>query len=447
LDAASDGDTILIADGTFSGEGNTGIQWDATNRHLVIKLEKGWEHCIIDCMEEDRGFVLNHGQDHRDVIDGLTITGGSVLGAGGAIYISSASPVIKNCLLINNSALGYHDNSYSGCGGAIMVLNECDPLILGNIIRDNIADNLGGGLLFAEFASGELANNVIETNRALDHYGGGIALWNNASPGIINNLVFINSSGGVNGGRGGGIYLDNSNAKLTNNTIVFNYTNGDTYGDGSGGGIFIGDWASPVIENSIIWYNRSGASSRNIYFDPMEWLDISYCNVEVDLGHIFELEPHTNMDAPPAFTDTLNGNFQLKWGSPCINMGDTDTSGLNLPSMDLAGNQRIYEGRIDIGAYEFNQPLSSSTVNRTEEFQVYPNPAKGFFFVVYRGMEEFEDPLLRICDLKGLVVREFKLDLKQDPIAFDCDERHKGIYILTVMSRGKALYRQKLFID
>lgn len=133
VDVASDGNTILIADGTYSGAGNTGIQWDATNKHLAIISANGQDHCIIDCMAEARGIALNQGlnqgQDRRDVIEGLSIINGRVQGAGGAIYISSASPVIKHCLLAHNSAVGYHDNSYSGCGGAIMVLNESDPLL------------------------------------------------------------------------------------------------------------------------------------------------------------------------------------------------------------------------------------------------------------------------------------------------------------------------------
>ena len=39
IDAASDGDTVMIADGTYSGTGNIGIEWDATNKHLVIMSE------------------------------------------------------------------------------------------------------------------------------------------------------------------------------------------------------------------------------------------------------------------------------------------------------------------------------------------------------------------------------------------------------------------------
>lgn len=444
VDAASDGDTIVIADGIYSGAGNTGIHWDATNKHLLIRSENGPEHCIVDCMQEGRGFLLNQGQNRRDVIEGLSITRGMVFGAGGAIFIYSASPVIRNCLLINNMAEGYHDSSYSGCGGAIIVLNESDPLIQGNIIRNNTASNLGGGVLFAEFAAGEISNNIIDGNRALDDWGGGIALWNNASPRILGNLIIRNTCSGFDGGKGGGIYLDHTTTLVANNTIAFNATTGNEYGDGYGGGICIGNWAAPVIKNCIIWYNRSGASSMNLYFDPKEWLDISYCNVEYDLGHIFDLEPHTNMDITPEFMDTVNGDFRLKWSSLCINRGDPDTSGLFLPTIDLAGNQRIYEDRIDIGAYEFMGPMRVGSPSPLGAMHCYPNPAKTSFYIEFTGISVGNDMVIRIFDLRGILVRETSINPAPIPLEVDVSAQPTGMYILTLHVNGEEISRKKI---
>ena len=104
VDAATDGDTVLIADGVYSGAGNRGISWDATNKHLVIMSENGRDHSIIDCQSEDRAFLLNQGQDQRDVIEGITIINGFVYGPGGAICILSTSPRILNCMMENNTS-------------------------------------------------------------------------------------------------------------------------------------------------------------------------------------------------------------------------------------------------------------------------------------------------------------------------------------------------------
>ena len=353
IDAASDGDTVLIADGTYSGSGNIGIEWDATVKHLVIMSENGRDHCIIDCKEEDRGFLLNNGQDHRDVIDGLAITNGWHTGSGGAICIAATSPRIMNCMLANNTSYATSGN-YNG-GGAIMVYGEGSPHIQGNIIRNN----------------------------------------------------FSNTSGG-------GIYISHTASEIINNTIAYNSTGNESYG-GHGGGIAISKWSPyPVIRNCIIWYNVAGPSSMNIDFDPMEWLDISYCNVQEDLGHIFDLEPHTNIDAPPEFVDPENGDFQLKWGSPCTIKGNPDTTGLNLPLMDLSGGLRIFEDTVDIGAYEFNRPTDNPAIVNSEGFKIYPNPSSGLSALDYRGHEKHDDLLMRIFNLQGEIVKEEMLDAAEN---------------------------------
>jgi hypothetical protein len=183
VDAAGDGDTILIADGVYSGPGNISIQWDATIKHLVIMSENGRDHCTIDCMEEGRGFTLKNGQDHRDVIDGLTITNGNEGNTAGAILIDSTSPRIINCMLLNNTSYGDMDFYYGG--GAIMVNGNASPIIQGNIIRGNYSAHGGGGISFSEGASGVVENNIIDSNETHNHGGGMLSSPLNPSSTIL----------------------------------------------------------------------------------------------------------------------------------------------------------------------------------------------------------------------------------------------------------------------
>lgn len=58
-----------------------------------------------------------------------------------------------------------------------------------------------------------------------------------------------------------------------------------------------------------------------------------------------------NIYANPMFADTLNNDFTLQAGSPCIDSGTT----LNwLPAFDANYNQRIAGSAPDMGAYEYN---------------------------------------------------------------------------------------------
>lgn len=73
--------------------------------------------------------------------------------------------------------------------------------------------------------------------------------------------------------------------------------------------------------------------------------------------------------------------YSLSAGSPCINSGTPDTTGLDLLPYDLAGNWRIWDGRIDMGCYEYDSvpcvDIDDPVVSIPEQltlYQNYPNP-------------------------------------------------------------------------
>lgn len=57
-----------------------------------------------------------------------------------------------------------------------------------------------------------------------------------------------------------------------------------------------------------------------------------------------------NTTNAPMFVDAANGDFRLQSNSPCINWGN---NAVVSNSTDLAGNPRIVEGVVDMGAYEY----------------------------------------------------------------------------------------------
>jgi len=56
IDAAVNGDTVLVADGTYKGEGNKGI--DFKGKAITVQSQNGPGSCIIDCEGEGRGFYF-----------------------------------------------------------------------------------------------------------------------------------------------------------------------------------------------------------------------------------------------------------------------------------------------------------------------------------------------------------------------------------------------------
>lgn len=136
------------------------------------------------------------------------------------------------------------------------------------------------------------------------------------------------------------------------------------------------------------------------------------------------------MSADPLFLGTVDSSlginqpeyYQLSALSPCIDSGTPDTEGLNLPPMDLAGNHRIANGRIDMGVYEYgSQPWVSNDDPAMppppEGFRIsaYPNPllntsrAAGIFLEFTLPKKPEVPPVIEIFNIRGQKVKTIRL--------------------------------------
>jgi hypothetical protein len=189
IDASVDGDVVLVAPGTYTGDGNRDI--DFLGKAITVRSEAGPRTCIIDAQgswgDRHRGFHFHRGEQADSVLDGFTITGGFERG-GGAIACSRSSPTIRNCVIVGNAA----------CGGGGLALSDSNAVISNCIIAGNrtvamgSSSQLGGGLSCAGDGHVILRNCTIYDNRAL--YGGGIyaglGRWGKLS--LVNCILFGN---------------------------------------------------------------------------------------------------------------------------------------------------------------------------------------------------------------------------------------------------------------
>lgn len=72
IDAAVVSDTVIVADGTYRGDGNRDL--DFGGKDIVLRSAGGAENCVIDCQgsESDphRGFYFHGAETHAAVVDG-----------------------------------------------------------------------------------------------------------------------------------------------------------------------------------------------------------------------------------------------------------------------------------------------------------------------------------------------------------------------------------------
>jgi predicted outer membrane repeat protein len=188
INGTMDGDTVLVANGTYTGYGNRDI--DFLGKAIVVMSENGPENCVIDCEGGGRGFIFQSGEDSTSVLKGLTITNGYLYEDYGAgIYCSYSSPTIKDNIITGNSIGHYW---YAGYGGGISCVGS-SAIITGNTITGNENTGLGGGI----YCSGGSAT-------------------------ITGNTISGNSAGGI--GDGGGICTDGGFTTITGNTITGNFS-------------------------------------------------------------------------------------------------------------------------------------------------------------------------------------------------------------------------------
>lgn len=129
---------------------------------------------------------------------------------GGAIYMRSYSKVlIKDCRITNNVS-GY---------GAITCRFNANPVIDGNYIGYNQANQYGGGIWCEESSPTIINNRIIKNGHIyVPQLGGGIAL-KNSNAYIANNVIAYNLASS----KGGGISCYySSNPRIINNTICYN---------------------------------------------------------------------------------------------------------------------------------------------------------------------------------------------------------------------------------
>ena len=294
INVTQPGDTVLVADGIYKGEGNKNLNFDG--KPITLQSANGPTSCIIDCEGDGRGFLFNSGEQESSILSGFTITNGNSA-AGGAIYCYNTSPTIKNCKIIGNSA--------SDWGGGICLWGpNSSPLIAECVISRNSVNGSipgdGGGGIFCADASPSIKNSIVSSNSADALRGGGIATTHGSSLNIIN-------------------------CTISNNSAL------------AGGAISCGK-ASPKITNSILWGNVPDSLSVETGSIPI----ISYSDVQGGF------HGEGNFCGDPLFVDADNDNYHLSVSSPCMDAGTADGA----PATDLDGNPRPQRYRYDLGAYE-----------------------------------------------------------------------------------------------
>jgi hypothetical protein len=298
---------------------------------------------------------------------------------GGGVYMSGSSSTFTNVIIRNNrtgpnnsgggvyssnSTLVFNQSTLTGNnttkGGGMYASGSTIIFNNGNI-ENNTAHFDGGGL----YATGSTitSDKVTVSNNTSNLTGGGIYL---SQSGLTMTKSSINNNGS---GEGGGVFSFDSQMSFTNSIVNNNYANTQS---GRGGGLFVNGANGATFLNTTIT-NNNAFIGHGVYFDSgNSQIKNTIVNNDVykNAGTVvytnslihnsggssawktaLGTDNGGNLDADPQF----GANYVPSVTSPARNSGSNALFPNAASSLDLAGNARVFDGTIDMGAYENRQ--------------------------------------------------------------------------------------------
>ena len=296
-------------------------------------------------------------------------TGNTSSNGGGGIFQEISNSSFANCTFTGNS---------SDIGGGISAFGSTST-ISNCTFDNNVAGNLGGGIVSQDSSFATIDNCTFSSNRAF--LGGGL-FHGLLSTTQVTNCFFNGNS--ING-QGSGAAICNNDTSQANsqvnitNTVFFENAIADP--NGYGAAIF-NNFVSPTIVNCTFSGNSAGFGSTMTSNDVNDRPVMQNCIIYGDItsngesilnqnGSITSLS-HSIIDQDtcpagttcdstvlfnqdPLFVNTDSFDLRLLPCSPAIDAGN---NAANISLLDINGNPRIFNATgismstIDIGAYE-----------------------------------------------------------------------------------------------
>ena len=399
--AASNGDTILVADGTYSAAGDLGL---TINKTLTIQSVNGAALTTIDCSSNYFAFV-----NSNSTIQGFTFknsSSGDVSpifvqvsctisqcvfshntnfgGNGGAIELNGGTTTITGCTFDQNSGSGAisssggnatidsctftNNNGQSGGGGGVINLNTGNVTITNSTFSNNTGGTQAGGVFYWRNGTLNVSDSSFTSNSA--SYGGVIleGAQGIVSPATFTRCTFTGNTASLKGGvaaleagssgttsfiavdclfignsavQDGGV-VDGNTAGASANAV--NLKNCSFYANdvtsGAATGVICGGATTTTTVTNCILYGDTAPKEISTA-NPSNSTTVTF----TDIQQAAFAGGTGDINSDPLYVNAAGGDLHLSTGSPCI---DTGTA-TGAPSTDYVsyafGNTR------SMGAY------------------------------------------------------------------------------------------------
>ena len=405
IEAANNGDTVLVAPGTY----NENINFNG--KAITVTSSGGVAATTINGGNKPglATVTFANGETRSSVISGFTITGGGDTifsgNSDGGVYVGGGSPTIQGntitanychdidvqfgaAAILNNEVSGVLAGNGSGAdqsyctfgsginlGGTNFYVNGLGSIVIGNTIENNNGQEpanvsgIFGGAIFIWAAQNVLImNNIIRNNTAGDP-GSAFVSANSIGTVIVQNLIYGNTGcAGAIAPEDGGSDPTNPSILVANNVMANNlateadagdsaciaisqiYPSPFSYGSSGPGFVIVnnivaGSTSYPAVDCS--WFSPPSLSDQptfenNILYNAGGPFFGSYC---VDVSN-----QDGNIAVDPQLVNPAAGNYELQSSSPAIDAGQNSVlqtfkamTGMDWTE-DFAGNPRVQNG-------------------------------------------------------------------------------------------------------
>lgn len=411
INAAQDGDTVLVAPGTYFEN------IDFLGKAITVVSAGGATVTMIDAGLQGTGVQLgtNIGlppttPGQPSVLDGFTIQHSyqldltNVFPLTGGVLVKGNS-IVQNNIVTDNEPYGI----FVGIGNSVVRANHVVNTAMTPVLGGVQAGGIGIFVAPVSYAPGfsiTVSGNVVEYN-ATNGIATQYSIPNNSSVVgyplafsfvgniirntaplyapmsiqsyggtyvVANNLIYGNSKTGLQVILNQSSYPGTTGSSIVNNTF---YNNGTGSGI-QGSEIALFGLGQKVFNNIFVHTATSsvptvfcGTTNNPIVFDHND----TYSPNAVAIQNCTATAPG-NLSVDPLFVNPAAGDFHLSASSPGIDVGNNAAP--DLPATDLSGNPRIQDGTnkgvpvVDMGAYEFT-PLNGIPVTETLTSSLNPS--------------------------------------------------------------------------
>lgn len=321
IDASAAGDEVWVAKGSYLPALNTSFAMKADVTIFGGFPDSG-DPLMIDRSYQVHQSILGPNGSHiisnpssvtqSAILDGFILTGTT---STSAMLNQGASPSVKNCIFKDNT---------SGSGAAVFNRSASKPVFTHCIFQRNTGNDYGGAIYSIDNSETTVSNCIFVANHS--PYGPGIATRNSSRVVITNSTFFGNT------GRGALTLLESSEIKCYN-TILWGTDEEGTSRYGS------------AVISLTYGISRTGNGTGVKNTDPL-FVDSS------------------NPEGSDGIWGTNDDGLRLSTNSPGINSGDPQSNTADYEvqagTRDMIGNSRLFDSRIDLGAYE--NPKRTQTI-------------------------------------------------------------------------------------